>query len=191
VFSAVYNFEIILTAKRSDKNIIQKFFKWTKITWSKGKSKVHLNQATKAQRGSRGTRSLTSALDWVGIQRHVPATLPPENTRYPSYRKLGEPQRHCGRVRKISPPPGFDSLTVQHEAIRCTDWATPAHELTEARNTNVRFLLMIQFRLYEHRPINWTCCAAQLLNSDWREAACRTTCIIRKTVNRPTRERHC
>ena len=37
------------------------------------------------------TVPLTSALDEVGSQRHVPATLPPGNTRYPLYRRPGGP----------------------------------------------------------------------------------------------------
>ena len=41
-------------------------------------------------------------------QHHVPAALPPEKTRYPLYKRLGGPQGRSGRVRKISPPPGFD-----------------------------------------------------------------------------------
>jgi hypothetical protein len=58
------------------------------------------------------TLSSTSALDGVDGQRHAPAALPPGNTRYLLYRKLGGPQGPSGRVRKISPPPGFDPQTV-------------------------------------------------------------------------------
>jgi hypothetical protein len=47
--------------------------------------------------------------------------LPPGNTRYPLYRRLGGPQGRSGQVRKISPPPGFDPRTVQPIAIRYTD----------------------------------------------------------------------
>jgi hypothetical protein len=50
------------------------------------------------------TLSLTSALDGVGGQRHVPAALPPGKTRYPLYRSMGGPQDWSGQVRKISPP---------------------------------------------------------------------------------------
>ena len=39
---------------------------------------------------------------------------------------LGGPQCLFGRVRKISPPPGFDLQTVQPAASRSTDWAVPA-----------------------------------------------------------------
>ena len=37
---------------------------------------------------------------------------PGKETRYPLYRRLGGPQGHSGRVRKISPSPTFDSRTV-------------------------------------------------------------------------------
>ena len=60
----------------------------------------------------------------VGGQRHSPAALPPGKTRYPLYRRLGGPQGRSGRVRKISPPPGFDPRTVQPVASRYTDWCT-------------------------------------------------------------------
>jgi hypothetical protein len=49
---------------------------------------------------------------WVGGQRHSLADLPPEITRYPLYRRLGGPQGRYEWVRKISPPPGLDTLTV-------------------------------------------------------------------------------
>jgi hypothetical protein len=66
------------------------------------------------------TLSLTSALDGVGGQRHAPAALPLGNTLFPLYRKLGGPQSRSRRVRKISPPPGFDRHTVQPVTSRYT-----------------------------------------------------------------------
>ena len=54
----------------------------------------------------------------VGGQRHTPAALPPGKIRYPLYRRLGGPQGRSGRVRKISPPPGFDPRTF-HLAASC------------------------------------------------------------------------
>ena len=60
-------------------------------------------------------------------QRHAPAALPPGKTRYPLYRSLGAFQGRSGRVRKISPPPGFDPRTVQPVASHYTYWAIPAH----------------------------------------------------------------
>jgi hypothetical protein len=44
--------------------------------------------------------------------------LPPVMTRYPLYRTQGGPQGRSGRVRKISPPPGFDLRTAQPVASR-------------------------------------------------------------------------
>jgi len=54
----------------------------------------------------------------VGGQRHAPANLPPENTRYPLYSRLGVPQGRSGQVGKISPPLSFDPRTVQLVASR-------------------------------------------------------------------------
>ena len=54
----------------------------------------------------------------VGGQYHAPAALPPRKTRYPLCRRLSGPQGRSGRVRKISPSPGFDSRTVQPVASR-------------------------------------------------------------------------
>ena len=59
----------------------------------------------------------------MGGQRHAPAALPPGKTRFPLYRRLGEPQGRSERVQKISPQPGFDPRTVQPVASRYTDWA--------------------------------------------------------------------
>ena len=61
----------------------------------------------------------------VSGQRHAPAALPLTKTRYPLYRRLGGPQGRSGRVRKISPPPGFDIRTIQPVASRYTDWDKP------------------------------------------------------------------
>jgi len=88
------------------------------------KVKFTLEQATKAQRWSRGIALLflqPQRYMSVGGQRHAPVALPPGETRYPLYRKLGGTQGRSGRVRKILPPPGFDSRTVQPVASRHTD----------------------------------------------------------------------
>jgi hypothetical protein len=65
------------------------------------------------------TLSLTSALDV--------AALPQGKTWYPLYRKLRSYQEQSGRVRKISPSPGFDPHTVQPVTSHYTDRAVPAH----------------------------------------------------------------
>jgi len=42
---------------------------------------------------------------------------------------MGGSQGRSGRVRKISPPPGFDPRTVQPVASGNTDWAIPAYHV--------------------------------------------------------------
>ena len=80
------------------------------------KYKVHLEQTTKAQMGSRGIALLlffTSTLDGVGGECHALTALHPDMTRYPLCRRLDGSQGRYGRVRKISPLPRFDPRTVQ------------------------------------------------------------------------------
>ena len=56
----------------------------------------------------------TSALGGGGWSAPRPDRFTPgKESRYPLYRRLGGPQGWFGRVRKISPPPGFDPRTVQ------------------------------------------------------------------------------
>ena len=63
----------------------------------------------------------------VGGQRHAPAAFTPGKNRYPLYRRLGGSQGQSGRVRKISPPPGFEPRTAQLVVSRYTDYAIVAH----------------------------------------------------------------
>ena len=83
-------------------------------------------EGPKEEKRYNSTLSLTSALDGVSGQRDVLAALPPGKTRYPLYRRPGGFQGRSGRVRKTSPPPGFDSRIVHPVASRYTDWAIPA-----------------------------------------------------------------
>ena len=71
------------------------------------------------------TLSLTCARNEVGGQRNVPAALLLGKTKYPFYRRPGGSQGRSGRVRKIAPPPGCDSRTVQPMASRYTYCAMP------------------------------------------------------------------
>ena len=66
-------------------------------------------------------RSLTAALDGLGVQCHVPAALPPGKTRYSLFMRLSGPQSRSGQVRKISPLSEFDPWTAQPVASRYTD----------------------------------------------------------------------
>ena len=63
----------------------------------------------------------------MGIQLQTPAVLPTGKTRCPLCRRMGRPQDRCGRMRKISPPPGFDPRTVQPVVSRYTNCTIPAH----------------------------------------------------------------
>ena len=98
-------------------------------------------------------------------QHHAPAALPPGKTRYPLYRRLGGPQGRSGRVRKISPPPGFDPLTVQPVASRYTDWAIPAAPLTLGACIFFEELLG---RLILRTYIKWRQC-----HQNHRDASCK------------------
>jgi hypothetical protein len=76
------------------------------------------------------TLSLTSALDGDEWSTPRPGCFTPgKKTRYPFHRKLGGLQGRCGRVRKISPPPGFDHRIIQPVASRYTDYAISARNL--------------------------------------------------------------
>ena len=79
------------------------------------KVKFTLEQATKAHWGSRGIAllSLTSELDGGGWSTPRPGRFTPAKTRYPLYSRVGRPLGRYGRMRKTSPPPGFDPRTVQ------------------------------------------------------------------------------
>jgi hypothetical protein len=73
----------------------------------------------------------------VGGQLYAPAALPPgKETPYQLYRRLGGPQGRSGRVRKISPPPGFDPRPVKPVASRYTDYAIQ-HVAVLKKNTLV------------------------------------------------------
>jgi hypothetical protein len=87
----------------------------------KVKDKVHPRIGPEGQEEEwrySSTLSLTEALDGMGGQPHALADLPPGKARYPLCRGMGGPQGWSGRVRKISPPLGFDHRTVQLVASR-------------------------------------------------------------------------
>jgi hypothetical protein len=70
---------------------------------SKGKGKVHPitgHEVPEWEQRYSSILSLTSALDWVGVQRHSPAALPPGKTWYPLYKKLGGPRDGLDKFRK-------------------------------------------------------------------------------------------
>jgi hypothetical protein len=92
----------------------------------KGKGKVHPRTDRKGPEGEErynSTFSLTSALERSGWSTPRPGRFTPgKENRYPLYKRLGGAQGRSKRVRKISPQPGFDPLTVQLVASRYTDY---------------------------------------------------------------------
>jgi len=92
------------------------YFQPTFVPKYGGKAEVHPRTGHGSKEGEQrysSTPSLTSALDRGGGSTPRPAAMPPGKTQYPLYRRLDEPQGRSGRLRKISPPPGFDTRTVQ------------------------------------------------------------------------------
>jgi hypothetical protein len=87
-----------------------------------GKGKGH--EGTDGEYKCSSTLSLTSALHGGKWLRPRPDSFTPgKETRSPFYRRLSGPQRRSGRVRKTSPPPGFDPRTIQPVASRYADSA--------------------------------------------------------------------
>jgi len=77
-----------------------------------------------AHRGSRGIALLFLDHGTRRGEGPVPRPglfLPPGETQYALYRRLGGPQGRPGQVGKISPPPGFDPRIDQPVASRYTD----------------------------------------------------------------------
>jgi hypothetical protein len=101
------------------------------FAFSESKGEVHpTNGHMKAQRESIVIALLfflTSALRAGRWTTPRPGRFTPgKENRYPLYKKLSRPQGPPGRVRKISPPPGFDPRTFQAVASHYTDYAIPA-----------------------------------------------------------------
>ena len=100
---------------------------------TEGKVQCTLAQALRlctgrtAHRGSRGIALLFldhGTRRGEGSASRPGRPLPPRETRYPLYRRLGGPQGHSGQVREISAPPEFDPRTLQPIASRYTDYDT-------------------------------------------------------------------
>ena len=88
----------------------------------------------KAPKGSRGIAfpffSLGAGWGWVVNATPWPL-YPHGETRYPLCERLRGPQGRSGRVREISPSPGFDPRTVKPVASVYTDYAIPSHPSLE------------------------------------------------------------
>jgi hypothetical protein len=109
--------------------VIQQVYSLQVKVKSKGQPRTGHEGPEREQRYS-CTLSLTLALDGGGWSTPRPSRFTPgKQTRYTLCRRLGGPQGRSGRMRKISPPPGFDLRTVQPVASRYTYCATPVFQL--------------------------------------------------------------
>jgi hypothetical protein len=74
---------------------------------------------------------------WGGWLMPRPGCFTPgKEARYQLFRGLGGLQDRSERVRKVSPPPGFDPRTVQTVTSCSTDWAIPALQLYWVKSKN-------------------------------------------------------
>jgi hypothetical protein len=99
------------------------------------------------------TLSLTSALDRGGCSKPALAALTAGKTRYPLYRRLGGFQGRSGWKTKISPPPGYDRLTVQLLTSPYAD-----HAMESECNVKDRLNRSFHFSIYLkiiHSPWRW------------------------------------
>ena len=127
----------------------------------KGKGKVHHrtgHEDTEVEKRYSSTVSLTLALDGVVVKATARPLYPWEKTRYPLYKSLGRPQGLSGRVRKVSPAPGFDPRNVQPVASRYTDWAIPVRSNRNRLSYCNTLLIPVQYEC--------NCCSFELLTSE-------------------------
>ena len=87
------------------------------IFMCKGKGKFHPRTG---HEGPEGEQMYSATLPSSSVLA-PPDLCTPGKDPIPIYRRLGGPQGRYGRVRKVSPPPGFDPRTVQPVGSRYTD----------------------------------------------------------------------
>jgi len=101
---------------RKTRCLVSKVHPWTGYDGSEGEQMYS------------STLSLTSAL--VGWSTPRPSRCSTGKEQVPFPYEAWWAQGRSGPVRKISPPPGFDTRTGQPVASRYTNWVIPAHTLT-------------------------------------------------------------
>ena len=95
------------------------------------------HEGTEWKQSYRSTLSSTSVLYWGGWSTPCPGHFTSwKETQYPPYRRLGGPWGQSGQLQKISPPPGFDSWTIQPIASCHTNYITSACAFTALGTKN-------------------------------------------------------
>jgi hypothetical protein len=95
----------------------------------KGQRNPSCNLPWEHRQQRRGTAnpSCTTALHWGGwVMQCAGHIIPGKQTWHPLYRRLDEPRRRYGRMRKTTPPSEFQPRTVQFVASSHTEYAIPA-----------------------------------------------------------------
>jgi hypothetical protein len=91
---------------------------------------------------------LTAALDRGGWSTPLAGRFTPgKETGCSFYRRLGGPQGPSGRVRKISPPPGFETLTVHPVASR-SPGPRLLHSVIKNRGLNFCHIFLFSYVIF-------------------------------------------
>jgi hypothetical protein len=80
--------------------------------YSKQTMKAQTGTMARGDYGKRITKIYSfkpGATQWWAVNATLRPPYPGNETRYPVYRRLGEPQGRCGGELRIWSPPGFDS----------------------------------------------------------------------------------
>ena len=129
------------------------------------KVQLTLEQATKAQKGTRGIAVLFLQIRRymkVGGQRHVQAAFPPGKTQYPLYWRLCRPQCRSGRVRIISPPPprvstpwppSSKQVPIPNALSRPAFKIVFLHAFAKLRKATIRFVMSVRLSVL---PSTWS-----------------------------------
>jgi hypothetical protein len=104
-----------------------------------------------------------------------------KKTRYPLHRRMDGFQGRSGRVRKISPTPGFDTWTVQPIASRYTGYAIPAHSIQWIQEADHSFLYRAEVKNEWCYTLSLPICLHSICRD--KSTLCKQTLILPSVVN--------
>jgi len=132
---------------------------------------------------------MTAALEGGGCSAARPgSTLPPGKTRYPSYRRLGEPHGQSGWAENLIPT-RIRSRTVQPVAQSLYRLSYPAHIIIINNNKAISFMLVTQMSSKPDRFAKFGHCKINALHPQSRKENSRyykqmLYCNIFETITR-------